>query len=144
MNTPNKAGPAESSQKVKRQQGFTLIELLVTVAIAGILAMVAYPAYLQYVVRSNRALAQAHLINIAQQEQQYLLDSRSYADKNTLQLADPVNVSSLYNITIVSASGVPPTFTAKATPIPGKAQANANDPELTIDQAGVKQPSGKW
>ncbi|HEV7619872.1 MAG TPA: type IV pilin protein [Burkholderiaceae bacterium] len=144
MNTPNKAGPAEPAHKVKRQQAFTLIELMVTVAIVGIITAIAYPSYLKYIVRSNRALAQAHLINIAQREQQYLLDSRSYADKATLNLADPANVSSLYNITVVPASGTPPSFLAKAAPIPGKAQANANEPDLTIDQAGNKVPADKW
>jgi type IV pilus assembly protein PilE len=144
MNTPNKAGPAEPSQKVKRQQAFTLIELMVTVAIIGIITAIAYPSYLKYIVRSNRALAQAHLINIAQREQQYLLDSRSYADKATLNLPDPANVASLYDITVVPANGTPPSFLAKAAPILTKAQAA--DGELTIDQAGNKTsiPPGKW
>jgi type IV pilus assembly protein PilE len=142
MNTVNRAGPAESSQKVKRQQAFTLIELMVTVAVIGILAAVAYPSYLQYVVRSNRVAAQAHLMNIAQREQQYLLDSRSYADKATLNVTEPANVTSVYTIAIDLGTASQPTFTARATPRSDK--ANANDLELTINQAGVKGPSGKW
>jgi prepilin-type N-terminal cleavage/methylation domain len=37
----------------KRTSGFTLIEVMITVAITGILASIAFPAYSDYVVRSK-------------------------------------------------------------------------------------------
>ena len=60
-------------------RGVTLIELLVAVALVAILAGVAYPAYTHHLVRSHRASAQTVLSDIAQRQQQYLMDNRAFA-----------------------------------------------------------------
>lgn len=119
------------------QRGFTLIELMVTVAIVGILAAIAYPSYQNYMIKGRRASAQAHLMDIAQRQQQYLLDVRGYAaDLTTLNITTPSNVSTNYTITIATPAGPPPTFTITATPIAGTPQAT--DGPLSINNTGVK------
>jgi type IV pilus assembly protein PilE len=126
-----------------RRAGFTLIELMITVAIVAILAMIAIPSYNAQMVKGRRSSAEAALLDIAQRQQQYLLDVRGYAaNVAALNTTTPVDVSSYYTIAIAAAAGPPPTFTASATPIAGTAQAG--DVVLTINNTGAKTPAGTW
>lgn len=124
----------------RRPRGFTLLELMIAVAIVAILAAIAYPSYQSHLISSRRAAAQSHLMDIAQNEQQYYLNARSYAATvSAMNMTTPSEVSSYYTISIAATSGAPPTFTATATPITGTSQAT--DGALSINNAGVKTSS---
>lgn len=127
------------SKICRLHRGFSLLELMIAVAVVAILAAIAYPSYQSHLISSRRASAQSHLMDIAQREQQYFLDARSYAsDLATLSMTTPSDVSSYYTITI-AISSAPPTFTATATPVTGTLQAS--DGALSINNTGTKTSS---
>ena len=126
-----------------KQQAFTLIELMISVAIVGILAMIAFPSYQQYLIRGNRGAAQAQMMDIANRQQQFFLANRAYASKTALEssgYALPNDVSGKYGYAITVGTGTPPSFTITFTPT----GSQASDGALTLDSAGIKTPDGKW
>lgn len=61
-----------------QQKGFTLIELMIVVAVIGILAAVALPAYQDYVVRAKIPDATSALAAKRVQMEQFFQDNRTY------------------------------------------------------------------
>ena len=60
--------------------GFTLIELTITVAIVGILAAVAFPAYQDSVKKGKRAEGRTALLDFLQQQERFLTQTGTYSD----------------------------------------------------------------
>ena len=112
---------------MKHAKGFSLIELMIVVAIMGIISALAVPQYKAYVVRGNRAAAQAFMLDVANREKQYLLDARAYIAGTTdaagvlsvLNMAAPKEVYTNYTVAVTAPAGTPPTFTITATPVAG-------------------------
>jgi len=127
---------------LSRSRGFTLIELMVVVAIVGILSAIAFPAYGKYIVRGNRAAAEAYLLTLAQAQAQYFADAHTYASTTTaLNQPVPDQVAANYKIIIDASDGPPPSFTITATP---QGARQTGDSVLTIDNSGARTPSSVW
>jgi len=128
-----------------RQNGFTLIELMIVIAIIGILAAVAVPAYSNYVTKSRRVDGQITLQEVAQQMERCRTQNFTYAGCPAAA-ATTLSESGYYNIAVTS--GTTPdstTFELTATPVTGKSQATDTDcDDMTIDQGGDLQPAACW
>ena len=127
-----------------RQRGITLIELMIAVAVVAILAAIAYPSYTQYTIRANRSAIQSQMYNLANKQEQYLLDARQYAtDLNTLSYTLPTEFSGKYTLAVsASNTATPPTYLITATPQGGQATGDTRCGVMTLSSAGVKTESG--
>ncbi len=142
-----------------KNNGFTLIELLVTIAILGILASIAIPAYQGYKKGAARQEAITNLQGLALCLQQYYAENNQYQKNgdatpvtynwpgnpgNTLgwltcfnpQAAAGSQNNYQYTLTVPTPpAGNPPTFIANATPVSGPV---LGDGWLAIDNTGKK------
>jgi type IV pilus assembly protein PilE len=133
-----------------RQRGVTLLELMIVVTIVAIISAFAYPSYTQYVVNTKRTAATSTLMQIADRQQQFFMDNKSYtADLTALGFAsNPLYVSddgnsvpagdadAVYLFTLANVA--PTTYTAIAAPLAQQLVRDTKCGTLTLDQAGAK------
>jgi len=114
-------------------RGFTLIELMIVVAIIGILAAIAIPAYSGYIVRSHVVSATNGLSAARAQMEQYFQDNRTYAATGTLTPpCSTATTSGDFSITCATAPGAT-TYTITANANAGTLTSPAS---YSIDQLG--------
>jgi type IV pilus assembly protein PilE len=119
-----------------RQQGFTLIEVMITVAIIGILTMVAYPSYRDYLVRGQLVEASNGLATVRAQMERHFQDNRTYATVGafTTPCAAAAATRTFGNF-VVSCTAAPTdtTFTLQAV-----GSGAANGFTFTVTQQDVR------
>lgn len=124
---------------MSRNKGFTLIELLVVVAIIGILAAVAIPAYNDYVLRGKITEATSNLADLRARLEQYFQDNRNYGSTAaTCGIAMPAAQMFSYSCNW-GAVGTNQGFTITAT---GQASQGMTGFVYTIDQSNVRATTG--
>ncbi|HZR35679.1 MAG TPA: type IV pilin protein [Nevskia sp.] len=134
-------------------RGFTLIELMTAAAVVAILAVFAMTAYFNAQRKGNRSAAEAFLASIAQQEQQFFIDNRSYLSCSApitsatcaLGVQAASNVYTFYTVSVTATNtNTPPTFVASAVPVAGTYQVKDSAGTLSINEQGNRTPSGVW
>ncbi len=68
---------------MERSRGFTLIELMIVIVIVGILASIAYPAYLNQVRESRRTEAKAALQEVMNSQERHYTTDNTYTNDMT-------------------------------------------------------------
>jgi type IV pilus assembly protein PilE len=127
---------------MKKIAGFTLIELLVVVTIVAILAALAYPSYIQSIIKGNRSAVQGDLQAAAAAMAAYRTQNFSYngaalGTDGVFRNYSPENGKQAYNLAFLpggSTNTDTSTFHIVATPVTGTSQAGTG--ALAIDQTG--------
>ncbi|MCE9678014.1 prepilin-type N-terminal cleavage/methylation domain-containing protein [Shewanella sp. AS1] len=126
--------------KKSKLKGFTLIEVMIVVAIIGILAAIAYPSYVDYITKSARSEGVAAVMRVANLQEQYYLDNRTYTtDMTKLGLGASPFVTEHGHYSISSTGGT--NFTVTATAQGAQASRDSTCGTITMTSAGGKGPA---
>jgi type IV pilus assembly protein PilE len=112
------------------QKGFTLVELMIVVAIIGILASIAIPAYTDYTKKGKAAEATGNLADLRVKMEQYFQDNRTYVGGN----CTPTSGAKYFTY----ACSVAPSATAYTLKATGKATEDMGNFDFSVDQANGK------
>ncbi len=127
---------------IKKVNGFTLMELMVTVAIIGIISLIAMPSYQEYVQKSRRSEAHAGLAKMQLQQEAHRMVNNSFTSSfgsGSNDVHQPTSDYYTFSMSGASASAYTLTATAKSSQT-----ADSSCTPMTINQAGTKSPASCW
>lgn len=141
-----------------KSRGFTLIEALIALAIFGILASLAYPAYQHVARKAKRAEGRAALMELMQQQERFYMQHTRYIrfsssmdeanEKKFKWFSGASPKSSAYEIRAEACAGDTIDHCVVLFAMPGTANVDAayKDAEcgaLSLSSSGVKLPAGR-
>ena len=123
---------------MQRTRGFTLIEVMIVIVVIAILAAVGIPSYREHIARGQRSQGQQFLSDVAQRQEQFLLDRRQYAA--TLAGMNMTQPAMKYDAPTVTPdnAATPPSFVVCMNPSAGSNLAARNDGTLCINSQGQR------
>lgn len=133
--------PNHKENAMNTHKGFTLIELLIVVAVIGVLASIAVPAYSDYVIRGKLVEASAQLSDARVKLEQFYQDNRSYGSSaGGCGIAVPTTPSKYFTFTCTwGADSTNQSYVVTATGV-----INSQSFIYTINEANVKTSITDW
>jgi type IV pilus assembly protein PilE len=130
----------DTHQRLVARAGVTLIELLVVLAVASVLALLAYPGYAEQVRRSRRVDAQTVLMEASQFMQRWHAAKNSYAgaDEQLPYVQAPRDGPAHHRIEVDVPAGDAHAYTLIATPLAVDARCG----RLTLTHTGQRGLQG--
>lgn len=133
----------------KNGPGFSLIELIVAMGIVAVLAIIAYPSYTRYVLKSRRTDAMVNLLKIQAIYEEYNTQNNVYPAANTLPPSTTPPIPSMSSYYSFSSATTNTSYTLTATALVGSTQVNdaeggTNCSILSIDNLGNQTPNICW
>lgn len=119
----------------QKRNGFTLIEILITVAIIGILATIAYPAYQSEVQRTKRSDAKVDLVDTAQRLERCFTQYGAYNNAGC-SVTNHDTENGDYKVTITNLTAT--TYTLTATAASATQKKDTDCVVLTLDHTGLQ------
>jgi len=119
----------------KQSQGITLIELTIGLAILGTLVFIAYPSYLQFLLKSRRSDALTALMQSQISLERCYMQNFAYNHCDAMPNFPQTSQLGFYSITLSQFDAS--SYTLTATPIGSQAK-DTTCASMTVNQANVK------